>query len=142
MGGGRIIGVSSERYSQKYERRLFTNPAPDRRARAMSDWLTKMLVGVDLVAPQAGATMSEAAAVLARVRRCALDACSTGEAQVFATDLVAYFFVAGLTQGFLLTRMRRVRRTIGLAWMLLRTHLPVELRNGAQLVLGCFYAVR
>lgn len=84
-----------------------TRYEPNTNIEKLSDWLTKMLVGVGLVElHELGPTLSSASAVLAsgltlRPGRIA----ASGEAQAFATGLVAYFLVAGLIQGFLLTRM-------------------------------------
>lgn len=84
-----------------------TRYEPNTNIEQLSDWLTKMLVGLGLVQlHKLGPTISEAAAVLAQgltLRPGRLAA--PGEAQSFATGLVAYFLVAGLIQGFLLTRM-------------------------------------
>jgi uncharacterized membrane protein len=64
---------------------------------AVSDWLTKILVGVGLVNFQAiGAFTDRLAAGLSA---------ATATSQSFATGLIVYFFVVGIIQGYLLTRM-------------------------------------
>jgi len=84
-----------------------TRYVPNTNIEKLSDWLTKMLVGVGLVElHELGPTLSRASSVLAagltlRPGRVV----APGEAQAFAVGLVAYFLVAGLIQGFLLTRM-------------------------------------
>lgn len=93
---GEIAGIERTRYE------------PNTNIEKLSDWLTKMLVGVGLVElHELGPTLSKAAAVLASglTLRDPAQKLALGEAQAFATGLVAYFLVAGLIQGFLLTRM-------------------------------------
>lgn len=64
---------------------------------AVSDWLTKILVGVSLVNLQAiGAFTGRLADELAP----ALEA-----SRAFAIGLIVYFFVVGIIQGYILTRM-------------------------------------
>jgi uncharacterized membrane protein len=64
---------------------------------AVSDWLTKILVGVSLVNLQTiGAFIDRLAADLAP---------ALGTPKAFASGLIVYFFVIGLIQGYVLTRM-------------------------------------
>lgn len=64
---------------------------------AVSDWLTKILVGVSLVNLQAiGAFVDRLAADLAP---------ALAAPKPFATGLIVYFFVVGVIQGYILTRM-------------------------------------
>ena len=64
---------------------------------AVSDWLTKILVGVSLVNLQTiGAFVDRLAADLGP---------ALGAPKAFATGLIVYFFVIGIIQGYLLTRM-------------------------------------
>lgn len=64
---------------------------------AVSDWLTKILVGVSLVnLTTIGAFIDRLAGEL----ELALDA-----PKAFATALIVYFFVIGIIQGYILTRM-------------------------------------
>lgn len=64
---------------------------------AVSDWLTKILVGVSLVNLQAiGAFTGQLADDLAP---------ALGASRAFAIGLIVYFFVVGIIQGYILTRM-------------------------------------
>jgi len=64
---------------------------------AVSDWLTKILVGVSLVNLQTiGAFVDRQAGELGP---------ALGAPKAFATGLIAYFFVVGIIQGYILTRM-------------------------------------
>lgn len=64
---------------------------------AVSDWLTKILVGVSLVNLQAiGAFVDRQAGELGP---------ALAAPKAFATGLIVYFFVIGLIQGYILTRM-------------------------------------
>lgn len=64
---------------------------------AVSDWLTKILVGVALVNLQSiGAFVDRLAASLAS---------ALAASHAFATSLIVYFFVIGIIQGYILTRM-------------------------------------
>jgi hypothetical protein len=84
-----------------------TRYEPNTNIEKLSDWLTKMLVGVGLVElHKFGPTLSHASSLLAsgltlRPGRVV----AADEAQAFSTGLLAYFFVTGIIQGFLLTRM-------------------------------------
>jgi uncharacterized membrane protein len=72
---------------------------------AVSDWLTKIVVGVSLVNLQSiGAFVDRLAAQLA-------PALATPPA--FATGLIAYFFLVGIIQGYILTRMFMPRQLFG-----------------------------
>jgi len=72
---------------------------------AVSDWLTKILVGVSLVNLQTiGAFVDGLAADLG-------PALATTKA--FANGLIAYFFVIGIIQGYILTRMFLPRQLFG-----------------------------
>jgi hypothetical protein len=80
---------------------------PNTNIEQLSDWLTKILVGVGLVQlHQLGNGVARVAEVFARGatprpgRSASLD-----EAQAFASGIVVYFVVAGIIQGFLITRM-------------------------------------
>jgi hypothetical protein len=86
---------------------------PNTNIEKLSDWLTKILVGVGLVElHQLGPTVMQTSAVLARgLTRHDGRVASRLEAEAFATGLLGYFVVAGVIQGFLLTRM-----FIALAW--------------------------
>jgi hypothetical protein len=87
-----------------------TRYEPNTNIEKLSDWLTQILIGVGLVElHQIGPTLTRACSVLAngltlRTNRTAADV-AAGEPLAFATGLVSYFLVAGLIQGFLLTRM-------------------------------------
>ncbi|HEX8364491.1 MAG TPA: hypothetical protein VF603_04315 [Allosphingosinicella sp.] len=64
---------------------------------AVSDWLTKILIGVGLVNFAAiGAFVSRLADQLSA---------GLGTHKSFATGLIVYFFVVGIIQGYILTRM-------------------------------------
>jgi uncharacterized membrane protein len=71
---------------------------PNANVEAVSDWLTKILVGVGLVnfrsigefAARLGAQLAQAAGA---------------QDPAFATGLIVYFFVIGIIQGYILTRM-------------------------------------
>jgi uncharacterized membrane protein len=64
---------------------------------AVSDWLTKIVVGVSLVNLQAiGGFVDRLAAQLAP---------ALGTPAAFATGLIGYFFFIGIIQGYILTRM-------------------------------------
>jgi hypothetical protein len=64
---------------------------------AVSDWLTKILVGVGLVNFQAiGAFTTRMSTYLAE---------GTGTHTSFAMGLIVYFFVIGIIQGYILTRL-------------------------------------
>ena len=64
---------------------------------AVSDWLTKILVGVSLVNLQAIGGFTDD---MSRELASALD-----RPKAFATGLIVYFFVIGVIQGYILTRM-------------------------------------
>jgi len=64
---------------------------------AVSDWLTKIVVGVSLVNLQTiGAFVDRQAAQLGP---------ALGAPAAFATGLIVYFFLVGIIQGYILTRM-------------------------------------
>lgn len=70
---------------------------PNTNIETISDWLTKIIVGVGLINfKEIGAFLKSISEELAA--SLAIDA-------AFATALIVYFFVAGLIQGYLLTRM-------------------------------------
>jgi hypothetical protein len=72
---------------------------------AVSDWLTKILVGVSLVNLQAiGAFVDRLAGDLGP----ALDT-----SKPFATGLIVYFFVIGIIEGYILTRMFLPKQLFG-----------------------------
>jgi uncharacterized membrane protein len=72
---------------------------------AVSDWLTKILVGVGLVNFQAiGAFVDRLAGDLGP---------AVGSTRSFATGLIVYFFVVGIIQGYVLTRMFLPRQLFG-----------------------------
>lgn len=84
-----------------------TTYEPNTNIEKLSDWLTQMLVGVGLVElHQLGPALTRTCSVLANglTLRPGRDA-AAGEALAFAIGLVSYFLVAGLIQGYLLTRM-------------------------------------
>ena len=70
---------------------------PNTNIETISDWLTKIIVGVGLINFKAiGAFLKSTSEELAA---------SLTTSTAFATALILYFFVAGLIQGYLLTRM-------------------------------------
>ena len=72
---------------------------------AVSDWLTKILVGVSLVNLQS---------IGAFVDRLARDlGPALGTPPAFATGLILYFFVIGVIQGYILTRMFLPKQLFG-----------------------------
>jgi hypothetical protein len=72
---------------------------------AVSDWLTKILVGVSLVNLQTiGAFVDRQAAFLGA---------ALGTGPEFATGLIVYFFVIGIIQGYILTRMFLPKQLFG-----------------------------
>jgi uncharacterized membrane protein len=80
---------------------------PNTNIEMLSDWLTKMFVGVGLVElHELGPILNRTAAVLARGLTLRSERhAELGESQAFATGLLAFFLVAGIIEGFLLTRM-------------------------------------
>jgi uncharacterized membrane protein len=72
---------------------------------AVSDWLTKILVGVSLVNLQSiGAFVDRLAADLGP---------ALGTTKAFATGLIVYFFVVGIIEGYILTRMFLPKQLFG-----------------------------
>jgi uncharacterized membrane protein len=70
---------------------------PNANVEAVSDWLTKILVGVGLVNFQAiGSFIARLSVDVGR---------ATDTDPAFATGLIVYFFVIGIIQGYILTRM-------------------------------------
>jgi hypothetical protein len=70
---------------------------PNTNVEAVSDWLTKILVGVGLVNFQAiGAFVERLGGDFAR---------AAGNDSAFGTGLIVYFFVVGIIQGYVLTRL-------------------------------------
>jgi len=72
---------------------------------AVSDWLTKILVGVSLV------NLQGIGAFIDRLARDLGPALATAPA--FATGLIVYFFVIGVIQGYILTRMFLPKQLFG-----------------------------
>ena len=77
---------------------------PNSNIEVVSDWLTKIIVGVGLV------EFRDIGAFLSRLSVRLGKALSSGpedqpEAAAFALALIVYFFMAGMIQGYLLTRM-------------------------------------
>jgi uncharacterized membrane protein len=77
--------------------RVTTRLMPNTNVEAVSDWLTKILVGVGLVNFSAIGGFVEG-----RGKELA-DAMAT--AKPFATGLIVYFFIAGIIEGYILTRL-------------------------------------
>jgi hypothetical protein len=70
---------------------------PNTNIETVSDWLTKILVGIGLI------NFKEIGAFLVRISGDLDGSLSAGKP--FALALIVYFFVVGLIQGYLLTRM-------------------------------------
>lgn len=92
---------------------------PNTNIEQLSDWLTKILIGVGLVEiHELGNVIASAAEIFARG---AMPRPGRGtnqeEAQAFATGIIVYFVIAGIIQGFLLTRMFLTR-----AWQQAHVH--------------------
>lgn len=74
-----------------------TQLIPNANVEAVSDWLTKILVGVGLVNFQAiGRFVDQMAGELAA---------DTGRGKAFALGVIVYFFAVGIIQGYILTRI-------------------------------------
>ena len=72
---------------------------------AVSDWLTKIVVGVSLVNMQSiGTFVDRLASQLAP---------ALGTPAAFATGLIVYFFLIGIIQGYILTRMFMPKQLFG-----------------------------
>ena len=72
---------------------------PNTNIESVSDWLSKIIVGVGLIdLAEIGSFIDDTSADLAK----ALGGTTTPS---FAMALILYFFVVGLIQGYLLTRM-------------------------------------
>jgi uncharacterized membrane protein len=84
---------------------LSTTHRPNSNIEVVSDWLTKIIVGVGLVQfHKIGGALNEASSDLGK----SLALKTNGPVEVaasFAQALIIYFFVAGMIQGYLLTRM-------------------------------------
>lgn len=81
---------------------------PNTNIEKLSDWLTQMLVGVGLVElHRIGPLVHQASQILAQglVARDGGRTPPASEAGAFCMGLISYFLVAGVIQGFLLTRM-------------------------------------
>lgn len=73
---------------------------------AVSDWLTKILVGVGLIEfRKIGTFLNELSDRLGNSLPTQSTPQSDTEARSFALALIVYFFIAGIIQGYLLTRM-------------------------------------
>jgi hypothetical protein len=84
---------------------------PNANIEKLSDWLTKIVVGVGLVElHQIGPTIGRMSDVLAMgVTLGPGRTSSAEEAKAFASGVIVYFFAAGVIQGFLLIRMFMTR---------------------------------
>ncbi|HET6231780.1 MAG TPA: hypothetical protein VFE05_17020, partial [Longimicrobiaceae bacterium] len=72
---------------------------PNSNIEVVSDWLTKIIVGVGLIEfRDLGAFLNGLAEDLAQ-------SLAPARSMAFAQALIVYFFVAGMIQGYLLTRM-------------------------------------
>jgi uncharacterized membrane protein len=70
---------------------------PNRNIEAMSDWLTKIIVGLGLINfREIGAALSDRATILGSL---------FNVSQSFALAMIIYFIVAGFLEGYLLTRI-------------------------------------
>ena len=79
---------------------------PNSSIMVISDWLTKILVGVGLVEfHNIGLFLSDTSANLGKALLLKDSLQDENEAAVFALALIVYFFVAGIIQGYLLTRI-------------------------------------
>lgn len=79
---------------------------PNSNIEVVSDWLTKTIVGVGLIEFHAiGGFVRNLAAELGRALSLQAGDQAEGPATSFAQALIVYFFVAGIIQGYLLTRM-------------------------------------
>jgi uncharacterized membrane protein len=79
---------------------------PNSNIEVVSDWLTKIIVGVGLVEfHNIGTFLRGMSAELGRSLATQPSAQSEAEATSFALGLIVYFFVIGIIQGYLLTRM-------------------------------------
>ncbi|MFE8601787.1 MauE/DoxX family redox-associated membrane protein [Archangium violaceum] len=79
---------------------------PNSNIEVVSDWLTKTLVGVGLIEFHAiGGFVRNISAELGRALSLQAGDQSESPATSFAQALIVYFFVAGIIQGYLLTRM-------------------------------------
>lgn len=70
---------------------------PNANVEAVSDWLTKILVGVSLVNFHSIGAFADRLAT-----RLSID---TGQTHAFALGLITYFFAVGVIQGYMLTRI-------------------------------------
>jgi uncharacterized membrane protein len=99
FGVPRWVGSRADRRDELYR--------PNANIEKLSDWLTKIVVGVGLVEfHQIGPTIGWLSGIFAA--GAALKSGRTGtpeEAKALAAGIVVYFFVTGMIQGFLLTRM-------------------------------------
>ena len=72
----------------------------------VSDWLTKIIVGVGLVEFRTiGPFLDKVAVKLGKSLLTQPNAQTELEVSSFAQALIVYFFIAGIIQGYLLTRM-------------------------------------
>lgn len=79
---------------------------PNSNIEVVSDWLTKTIVGVGLIEFHAiGGFVRSISAELGRSLSLQAGEPSEGPATSFAQAVIVYFFVAGIIQGYLLTRM-------------------------------------
>ena len=84
---------------------LSTTHRPNSNIEVVSDWLTKIIVGVGLVeSHKIGGALSETSADLGKSLAVRTNV-PTEVAASFAQALIIYFCVAGMIQGYLLTRM-------------------------------------
>ncbi len=80
---------------------------PNSNIEALSDWLTKIIVGVGLLEFHSVGTFLDR--VSSDVGR-AVPGADAARGSAFAKALIVYFFVAGVIQGYLLTRMYLAER--------------------------------
>jgi uncharacterized membrane protein len=90
---GFLFGVPRLNPAAKIEARLL----PNTNVEAVSDWLTKILVGVGLV------NFAAIGGFVARLSQDIARATSTDPA--FGTALIVYFFMVGVIEGYVLTRI-------------------------------------
>lgn len=92
---GFLFGVPRINPRVEFEGQLVHN----QNIEAVSDWLTKILIGVGLV------NFSAIGAFVSRLSRDLAAGIGGPDYTPFATGLIVYFFVVGIIQGYILTRM-------------------------------------
>jgi uncharacterized membrane protein len=99
FGVPRWVGSSSDNHNDVYK--------PNTNIEKLSDWLTKIVVGVGLVEfHQLGPTIEWLSGIYAKGVVLSSDQTGTiQQAKALAAGIIVYFFVTGMIQGFLLTRM-------------------------------------